>query len=314
MKKIAKILETKDLPSVIAISLFLFLVFYFVIYAFRFAPLDINELDSLGQHIPLAESILNGRLFNPAELHSGLGYYLPVGEIILAAFIKVGFPLGLYNVVSLIILFYLCYKLALRIGLESKLSFFFAFSISYLNSIIRLIPTQKNDIWLNAFFVFLLYLLLKPRKGIKYILLLGVSTGLLIGVKYSGILFAVILFTFYFKVIRKYLSPAGLTVFFVPVFLLGLIWYLRNYILTGNPIYPVNILGFRGHPNFVVPQGYENFLDIYSIKMTLDAWVSEYLLWSLLPVYFLYSYFKKGKSFFKGSGKLIVLGALSSFI
>lgn len=314
MKKILKLLESKDLSSVIPISLFLFLVFYFVLYSFRFTPQDINELDSLGQHIPLAESILNGRMFNPTQLHSGLGYYLPVGEIILASFMWMGIPLGLYNVLALIILFYLCFKLGLRAGIDDKLSIVFAFSISYLNSIIRLIPTQKNDIWLNIFFIWIFYLLLKPKINYKYFIILGISTGLLIGVKYSGILFAIILYSFYFKDIRKYINTIGILSFSVPVFLLGLIWFLRNYLLVGNPFYPVSIFGFNGHPDFIVPRGFENIINLGSLKLTIEAFLSEYLLWSSLPLLLLYTYFKKGKGYFSGGGKLIILGIVTAFI
>jgi len=260
MKIIIKILEKLDNTSLISISLFLLLIIYFVFYAFKFTPEAVNELDSLGQHIPLAESILEGKLFDPPELSNGLGYYMPIGEIILAVFIWMGVPLGLYNVLAIIILFYLCYKLATRFSLGRNLSIIYAFSISYLNSVTRLIPTQKNDLWLNVFFVWLLYLLAKPRKDYKYFLLLGFSIGLLVGVKYSGIILAVILLGVYFKDVKKYLSLNSLIVVSIPVVLSGLIWYLRNYAITRNPFYPVTLLGFRGHPNFVVPQGYENLI------------------------------------------------------
>jgi len=314
MKIIIKILEKLDNTSLISISLFLLLIIYFVFYAFKFTPEAVNELDSLGQHIPLAESILEGKLFDPPELSNGLGYYMPIGEIILAVFIWMGVPLGLYNVLAIIILFYLCYKLATRFSLGRNLSIIYAFSISYLNSVTRLIPTQKNDLWLNVFFVWLLYLLAKPRKDYKYFLLLGFSIGLLVGVKYSGIILAVILLGVYFKDVKKYLSLNSLIVVSIPVVLSGLIWYLRNYAITRNPFYPVTLLGFRGHPNFVVPQGYENLISKESIILTLEALISEYLLWVLLPILFLVKIFKDKVQNAKAINKLLLIGGFSSLI
>lgn len=314
MRKIIKSVENLNSTSQISFSLFLFIVVYFVFHAFKFTPEVINELDSLGQHIPLAESILKGKLFSPPEMGSGLGYYMPIGEIILAIFIRIGMPLGLYNVAAILALFYLCYKLAKKLGLDNNLSVIYAFSISYLNSVTRLIPTQKNDLWLNVFFIWVLYLLTKPKKDYKFFLLLGISVGLLVGVKYSGILFAIILLGVYLINIRKHLNIKNMLVFSVPVISLGIVWFLRNYNITGNPFYPVNTLGFRGHPNFTVPQGYQNLLATRSIILTLEAFISEYLVWSIFPVLLLVAAIKHKVHKIKGVKQLLIIAGLSSVI
>ena len=314
MKKILKALEKLDSTSLISISLFIFLIIYFIFRAFKFTPEAVNELDSLGQHIPLAESILEGKIFSPPELGNGLGYYMPIGELILSAFVLLQIPLGLYNVVAIIFLFYLCYKLAIRLSLGRNLSIVYAFSISYLNSVTRLVPTQKNDLWLNVFFVWVLYLLTKPKKDYKFFLLLGISVGLLVGVKYSGIILAAISLGTLFNNIKKFLNLKRLMAFSVPVILLGLIWYMRNHVITSNPFYPVSMFGFRGHPGFVVPRGYENFLNTKSLILTFQALISEYLVWSLLPIYFLVTVLKKKVHKIKEIKNLLLVGGFSTIV
>ena len=294
VRDILKIVGSREkIAPKIAISIVLFFILYFSFVAVTTTPQQINELDSLGQHIPLAESIAKGNLFNPPRLANGLGYYMPIGEIILSIFIKLGVPLGFYNVLSLILLFIIAYKLGVRFGMFGCMSVVFAFSLVSINSVLRLVPTQKNDIWLAIFFLWSLYLLKKPKKEIKYFLSLGTSLGLLIGVKYSGVLYALILAVLFYKDLKKKLSFEKVLIVLLPIILFGGAWYLRNYILTGNPFYPVSILGFNGHPGFIVPRGYNTLFSARTSLMTIEAFMSEYLIWSILPLVFIYLILRK---------------------
>ena len=314
MKKIKKTIDIFDNVALISFLLFIFLFVYFFYIALTSSPNDINELDSLGQHIPLAKSILEGGLFDPPQLHNGLGYYLPIGEIILSVFMWFGIPLGSYNLVALVLLFFLCYKLAMRVGMHVNLAIVFSFSITYVNSILRLVPTQKNDVWLDVFFVWVLYLILRPKMSIKYFLTLGVAVGLLVGVKYSGIILALIVLGGNFNNIKYFITNTNIIVFLFPVTILGIIWYARNYVLTGNPFYPISLFSFVGHPEFMVPQGYENFLHSNSMALTIEALISEYLIWSFIPLYLLYLAIFKGVSMFKEVKPLLIIGGLSSIV
>jgi len=313
MKRIIKVTKNLNNIGLLSLLLFTFLVLYYSFFAFRSTPELINELDSLGQHIPLAQAILKGEIFNPPLLGSGIGFYMPMGEVILAIFIFFGIPLGLYNVAAIVILFYLCIKLGERVGLSLNTSIVYAFSISFLNTITRLIPTQKNDLYLNVFFIWFLYLLLEPNKKIKHYLLLGISGGLLIGVKYSGIILAAILIVLYFDNLKNYMNRNYLA-FLAPLILLGLIWYVRNLYLTSNPFYPVSILGFEGNSNYLVPHGYENLLRMKSSILTLEAFISEYLVWSFIPIIMILALYKRKLSEFHDVGKLLLLGVLSTAI
>jgi len=263
--------------------LFVFLILYFSYSAIKYTPESIKELDSLGQHIPLAQSISEGRIFSPPKIHGGLGYYLPVGEIILALFIKIGIPLGFYNVLAIIILYYLCLRICKSFKFCKETSYLFALSIVSIMSLVRLIPTQKNDIWQIIFFLWSFYLIKNPKNKNSYYLSLGTALGLLIGVKYSGILFALFLTLIFYQQIINIFNFKKFILLIIPILLFGGIWYIRNYYLTGNPFYPVSILGFVGHPEFQVPRGIDTLLKRETFMISLDAYVSEFLVWTLIP-------------------------------
>lgn len=288
--------------------IFVFLVLYFSYHALIYSPEQVKELDSLGQHIPLAQSIKNGKLFNPPMLNRGLGYYLPIGEIILSFFIMTGIPLGFYNVSALIILYYVCTKIGKLFKLNDNTSYLFALSIISINSLARLIPTQKNDIWQIIFFLWSFYLINKSKTSDKYYVLLGIALGLLIGVKYSGILFALFLILIYFNNIKDKINLRSLFLLSIPILFFGGIWYLRNYFITGNPFFPVSFLGFAGHPEFQVPGGINTLLNRNTFLITLEAYVSEFLILSIVP--FIIIKFAKEK--LKEINKLNILGIFSA--
>jgi hypothetical protein len=71
----------------------------------------------------------------------------------------------------------------------------------------------------------------------------GLSIGIYLGSKFSAIFFAIPIFALYFWSIRANSRRKlhGFTIFLVSVMAPSFIWYLLNYLLTGNPIYPFSI-------------------------------------------------------------------------
>ena len=123
---------------------------------------------------------------------------------------------------------------------------------------------------------------------------MGIAAGLLIGVKYSGIFYVVFLFfVFVRQLIQSFDKPVKFLSFFIPTFFFGFIWYIRNYLIKGNPFYPLNVLGFKGHPEFIIPKGYNTFFNAASLGVNIEAFLSEYLIWTLLPILFIFIYFVK---------------------
>jgi len=235
-------------------------------------------------------------------------------------FIKLNVPSNLFNVLGLILLFFSCRHTARVFGLSKPTSLVFATTFSLLPTVLRLVLTQTIDIWLAVFFLWSLSLLQKPKRSVLYFLKIGFSLGLLVGVKYSGILLTLALLVVYLRKLFAALTIKRVIAFSIPFFIFGLSWYMRNWIIAGNPIYPVAFLGWRADPNF-------HATDWTSIKVFLapgGAWlmtqalISEYLFWSLAPLLVIlisfYSIIKKRKELFKDLLPLLVLAIINFII
>lgn len=272
--------------SKIFVSIFIFIIIYFSYNAFVTTPTLINESDSIAYHIPIAESILKGKIFNPPNLVHGLGFYPAVGETILSFLMLFNIPLGLFNVLAIVILYFVLIKLANEYGIGKYASRVLSVSIIALNSIVRLIPNQTIDICLLIFFsLSLLFIKKLENNKLKNYLPLGISLGLLVGVKYSGLIYLLVLLLVYLKVIFKNISLKNFIRLSIPILIIGGFWYFRNYLLTGNPFYPINILGFMGNSNFQLIETYKPLLTIGGIWIFIEALISEYLVWVLIPIF-----------------------------
>lgn len=253
-----------------------------------------NEGDSVDYHIPIAKSILSGEIVNPVNLDSPshTRYYSGNGEVILALFILLGIPLGLYNVLGILILFASSILLARAFKIDPNVSIIFAVTICTLNGILRWSDTQIIDIYLLSFFLLSLSFLESLDVGVKKFGFLGISLGLLIGVKFSGPFLAVILLSVYFKKILKVISYKNFVAFIIPVMLIGGAWYIRNISLTGNPFYPQAVLFFPGKKSTIIDISVlKIMLSSYSgFFGTLNGFISEFVVWAVItPFIFLIS-------------------------
>ncbi|MDO8340968.1 MAG: hypothetical protein Q7T59_03265, partial [Candidatus Woesebacteria bacterium] len=201
-------------------------------------------------------------------------------------FILLGIPLGFFNIVAVIILFFVLKSLATEYGINKYVSDIFSISVIILNSIIRLVPNQTIDIWLLIFFSLSLLFIKKFENGkLKSLLPLGLSLGLLIGVKYSGLVYVLILILVYLKVIFKKINIKNLIYLFLPILTIGGFWYFRNYLITQNLFYPINILGFTGSSDFQLVETYKPLLTLNGLYLFVEALISEYLIWVLIPIF-----------------------------
>lgn len=303
---------------VISVSLFVFLIIHFGYRGFVTTPAQLIEVDSLTYHIPIAESIASGNLL-PPDLPHGLGFYPSIGETLLAVFIIFSIPLNLFNVIGIIVLFVSGYFLARKYSLGKETSIVYSFAIVSLNSVLRLANNQTIDIWLGIFFILCLILLVTPKKTVFDYLLMGLAFGLLIGVKFTGVLFATnLIFAFWREAFRN-ISLKKLFTFYVPVAVLGFSWYIRNYYVIGNPIYPASLLGFTGHSDFLRVYNMplkEMAGDLSTFLYFITALNSEYLLWTLLvvlvPAYLVLQRRKPYKN--EKIIKLCLLGLMNFFV
>lgn len=260
-----------------------FVIFLCVISTFTYRGLTTLpfEGDSLAYHIPIARSMITGGLLHP---QFSLGYYPSIGEVILAKFIFLHIPLNLYNVCALLFVFILSYCVAKAYKISPTNAGWVALSVALLPALTRWVDTQIIDIWLLVFFLSSLLLLEKLRNVWWQYVLLGISLGCLIGIKYTGIIFAVTLMIIYMKKLRSGISLVRALYIGIPILVLGLSWYIRNVVITGNPWYPQPMFGLPYDPGWDLLKIHVIQGMVHSFAFTRDAYISEYLLWPLLGI------------------------------
>ena len=103
------------------------------------------------------------------------------------------------------------------------------------------------DLGSTFFFLLSIYTFMKgyENKSLKYFSLAGIFLGFTIGIKYPAIYCAVTFLPFFFFPLkeekRKYLF-----IFWGTTFITFFPWLLKNFIMTGNPIYPNLYVLFEG--------------------------------------------------------------------
>ncbi len=298
----------------ISLIVFAYILIYFFYNGFL---VKIYEGDSLNYHIPIAKAFLNGTIINPVHINgnSFLRYYPGSSEGILAALILIGLPMSIFNVLAAIFLFIVLIYSGKKFELNNYLSIIFASSIVTLHTIIRWINTQVIDSWIVAFFMLTLALLQKPEKKISYFLLLGLSSGMLIGTKYTGLIYLIVLLIFHFQKLIKVLNLKQLLYFLIPFTILGLIWYFRNLIVINNPLYPFPFLFFKGvHMDFQSNNVLRAFFYPDGIVRFLNGALSEYGLWIIslfAPLLFLFKKFRHDKNLSKA--RMLIFIAIINF-
>ena len=174
------------------------------------------------------------------------------------------------------------YSIALKVGVKSKYALYSSFLFFFTPVMILQSTTNYVDVATSVLFLIAINFLmidsfetggeskgeanyLQQRK--YYLILAGLTTGILLGAKSSaplfvGILSSVIVVQESIKLWSSYKSDSkdtccqlgkSLKIFFVyflpPVLLLGAYWYIKNWVLNNNPVYPMHI-SFLGNTIF----------------------------------------------------------------
>jgi hypothetical protein len=308
----------------ISLVIFAFLLLYYFIPG---VTTKVWEGDSIGYHVPISQMILNGTIFNPAKavfppiVDKYVIYSPGATEIILSIFGLLHIPLNLFDLVGIVFLFFVMRAFAKSYDFSDNLSIIFATSIASLHTIMRWILSQTIDMWLVSFFVLSIILLRNPRKSYRYFLSLGAALGMFFGTKYSAPIFTIFLLAVFGKNVLKTLNLKRLVVFLVPFFVFGLSWYIRNYILTGDPYYPKTIPFFNGVLGWNMME-YPVWTVIFKwsggFLVWINAFISEYTVWSLailaVPVLYFILHKYLNKTLRQEIAKLILVAYPCFFI
>lgn len=283
-------------------------LYYLVYFLFLGITNPIPQLgDSFDYHIPIAKSILDGTFINGSTF-TGLSHYYPgTSEALNSFFIFFNIPLTLTNIFVSVLLAFSCYFLARSYKIDKYLAIIFSLSIFTLNAVLRWMNAVNIDTLVGVYFVWALFLLKNSKETLVYFFKLGVVFGLLIGSKYTTILFSAVLFVFYIKDLIKVLNLKNIISFLIPFSVLGLFWYFRNFLLTTNPFYPMPFFNLPGK-NVFNGTTILSVIFKYPIDM-LNAFFSEYKLWFLSIVAVPIILFKERK--LTDITKLFLLGIIN---
>jgi hypothetical protein len=297
--------------TIAQISIFIFL-YYIVYYTYLGLIHPIPALgDSWDYHIPISQSILDGSFLHPPTGKKVIiGRYFPgSSEAINSLLILLHIPLTLSNIFAVIVLFFVCFKLGLIFHLRYYFALLFASTIATLNLLVRWYNAVSIDIWIGVFFVLGIILLERPHKKTKYFLQLGFVLGMLIGSKYTGCYFVLLLIIMYYKNILSNINFRNIVVFFIPFSFFGLFWYIRNYIFMHNPFYPLPVAGFKG-VNYYQDSIFKEL--IKNPYMIFNAVFGEYNIWLLLICiaicFFIYKKLSKKQIKVFGINRLFLIG------
>jgi len=155
------------------------------------------------------------------------------------------------------------YSIAVKLGMERVYAMYSGILFFFAPIIILQSSTNYVDVAVSVLFIIAINFLITHQGERLPILLAGIATGILLGSKGSGPLFVGVLSVailvrgvmFYltsFKSLhlegRGGLIKAirGYTLYFLlPSVLLGGYWYIKNWFLYGNPVYPMEISFFN---------------------------------------------------------------------
>jgi len=142
------------------------------------------------------------------------------------------------------------------------------------------------DIVLTFYFTLALYFLQRAyeKEDAVYAVLSGFSAGLAAWTKYQGLFLAPIILVFWLlvktsdKSHSNNVTPIFLKVFFVFI-LIASPWYLRNWILLGNPVYPnmFTIFGGRNLDSWLLSQNYEYWIGRWATLLGTDRSIESLL-------------------------------------
>jgi len=219
----------------------IFLQLFFLLIGSSIFPLG---EDALSYHLSLPKIFLQEHKFvdRPDILNST---YPLNAELIYAIGIALKLPhiSNISNWFIYILLILLIYYFSFDVFKERKISIFSVIIFITTPSIFRIVGYCKNDIILTFFTLLTCFLFWRIlfNDFFLYKILFVLSFSILLGIKYHSlfflIIFSIIIFAFFLftNFNKKYLS------LFVLIFLSILfssVWYIKNFVITNNPVFP----------------------------------------------------------------------------
>lgn len=271
------------LLTLVYLIIFSFFLSHYLLQSTRNLP---TEGDSLAYHIPIARNHLQLTFSNleipDQPLNSLLYYYPAASHLILSLFLLISQP-NFFNLAGVLLLFISSFTVARELKFSSSQAVIPAVVITTFTSVHRLVLSQKIDIYLAVWCIASLIFLLQIERGKKVFLPLGISLGMLIGTKYTGPVFALLLLIAFHPIWKKLLHPKNLFSILIPIIVLGTSWYVRNFMERGDFLFPAS------HPNIHLSQlhAYQIMLNPTTSFSFFSALNSEFSFWPIVLIFIL---------------------------
>lgn len=259
----------KNIFSFLMVLVFGFLLLFIFIEFFNALIQPVWEYDSIAYHLPfvrywLASGSMQNALFTP---YAGpVGYYPASGEVITLWNIlpvKADFLANIQNIFLLICFAVTSYDFARKIGLSRAPSLLFPILFLHSPIILKEVGSAHVDLFFALSFLYTIYFIAEYifTRDARTFITIGLSLGLFVGSKYLALPYAILLgiiLIFYVlkNIFREKIQKKQYLLFImlavIGFFLVGGFWYIRNYYLASNPVFPAEVkigsyLLFKGY-------------------------------------------------------------------
>ncbi|MDD4910324.1 MAG: hypothetical protein PHR44_06605 [Candidatus Omnitrophica bacterium] len=211
--------------------------------------------DSLNYHFTFAvEWLKNGNLDNPIVVSDDpFPAYYPINGSLLFLWLilpfKSAYLADLGQLPFFIIAFFAVFSIGKKLRLNNEHSFFASSLFVIIPNFFKQLQIGYVDLMLAALFLVSInfILALRERFNIKNVIILAVSFGIFIGVKTTALPYGLLVFMVFIyllftqRLIGLRSRLLYMALFFLLIFIFGCFGYLRNFILTANPFYPLEV-------------------------------------------------------------------------
>jgi len=265
-------LKSINSPYIIFLFLLLSLVsFWLILSAILLPP---RGIDDLNYHLPpIYEYFNHQKIFLLPVEYKGL-FALPMNAELLflwpLLFFKNLIPIGLVQFFYGIFGISVIYVLSRQLSLKRETSIFIGLCFFFSPVVLAQAGVAYIDLIVSVFFLVSLYFSIRfysTEKSI-YLFLAAISIGLILGMKYTMILTAIILQIIIVpRLIRR--RKKELIIFLLLIFICSSYWYIRNYFILGNPFYPFDLSGLQSTYTSFSDLNLASIINKYSIIIKL---------------------------------------------
>ena len=264
--------------------------------------------DSLNYHFSFpVEWMKHKNLANPITINDDLGpSYYPINGSLIYLWgmypLKNVFMADLGQIPFFVISFIALYGICRKFNISREYSFYAAGLFTITPNYFKQLEIAYVDVLVCAWFLSGCYFLLSVyrEKRLKDVVLFSLSLGFLIGTKTIALPYAAVLAIIFTLVVLRYrqmLKPRGLSFYFFLasglIIITGGYGYIRNFIQTGNPLYPLNVefLGKTVFKGIFDKSAYTAHVDksAYALsKILFSEGLGGGLILFVIPVFFVF--------------------------